>query len=134
MNRTAGWLAPALVCALAAFCVTGCNTVKGAGQDIQKGGQAVENAAVDVQQDMRSEKTHAISAKATRGGTISPSGAPRYPTGSHPSFTITASPGYHIVNVVVDGKSVGAVNTYTFNSITARHSISAEFAADQRQR
>ena len=28
-----------------AFALAGCNTVKGAGQDIQKAGQAIENAA-----------------------------------------------------------------------------------------
>jgi predicted small secreted protein len=28
-----------------AFVLAGCNTVKGAGQDIQKAGQAIENAA-----------------------------------------------------------------------------------------
>jgi predicted small secreted protein len=37
------------VCVLAAMliatCLTACNTVKGAGQDIQKGGEKLENSA-----------------------------------------------------------------------------------------
>lgn len=33
------------LCAIAGLCVSGCNTVKGAGKDIQKGGEAVEDAA-----------------------------------------------------------------------------------------
>lgn len=32
--------------------LAGCNTFAGAGQDIQRGGQAVEEAARDVQSDM----------------------------------------------------------------------------------
>lgn len=33
------------LCAIAGLCVAGCNTFKGAGRDIQKGGEAVEDAA-----------------------------------------------------------------------------------------
>ena len=38
-----------LVMVVAGVIASGCNTFKGAGRDIQKGGQAVENAAEDVQ-------------------------------------------------------------------------------------
>ena len=38
----------ALAVLVGAF-ASGCNTFKGAGRDIQKGGQAVENAAEEVQ-------------------------------------------------------------------------------------
>lgn len=31
------------------FALTGCNTIKGAGQDISAGGKAISNAAEDVQ-------------------------------------------------------------------------------------
>ena len=42
-----------LVLALASVVVlAGCNTVKGAGQDISRGGQAVSGAAAEVQQRM----------------------------------------------------------------------------------
>ena len=40
-----------LVCA-AVIVLAGCNTVKGAGQDISRGGQAVSNTATEVQQNM----------------------------------------------------------------------------------
>ena len=33
------------LCAIAGLCVSGCNTFKGAGRDIQRGGEAVEDAA-----------------------------------------------------------------------------------------
>lgn len=38
-----------VVMVVAGIIASGCNTFKGAGRDIQKGGQAVENAADDVQ-------------------------------------------------------------------------------------
>ncbi len=40
-----------LVCASVVI-LAGCNTVKGAGKDISKGGQAVSNTATEVQQNM----------------------------------------------------------------------------------
>lgn len=35
-----------------AFVLTGCNTVAGAGKDIERGGEKVQDAAKDVQQDL----------------------------------------------------------------------------------
>ncbi len=48
--------------------------------------------------------------------------------GSNQTFTITPNTRYHVVNVLVDGSSVGAVTTYTFSNITANHTISATFS------
>ncbi len=42
----------ALALILAGGALTACNTVRGAGQDVQAGGQAVEEAAEDVQDDL----------------------------------------------------------------------------------
>ena len=42
-------------------------------------------------------------------------------------FTITASEGYEIGDVKVDGVSVGAVSSYTFESVTEAHTIAATF-------
>jgi hypothetical protein len=50
------------------------------------------------------------------------------PYGGGRAFTITPDVGYHIVDVLVDGSSVGAVPTYTFTNVTANHTISATFA------
>ncbi|MDO4705683.1 entericidin A/B family lipoprotein [Allofranklinella schreckenbergeri] len=38
-------IASALFASLLALAVTGCNTVQGVGQDVQKGGAAIERAA-----------------------------------------------------------------------------------------
>jgi hypothetical protein len=44
------------------------------------------------------------------------------------SYTITADPCNHIVDVIVDNVSQGAISSYTFNDVTANHTISASFA------
>ena len=36
--------------------------------------------------------------------------------------------GYHVADVLVDGTSVGPVNSYTFTNVTANHTIAAIFA------
>ena len=68
-----------------------------------------------------------ISAQATAGGSMTPSGKPRVMEGDTPSFTITPREGYRLQDVLVDGRSVGAVTTYRFAPVTASHTISARF-------
>ncbi len=70
-----------------------------------------------------------ITASAGAGGSISPSGSVIVNYGASQSFTITPAANYQISNVTVDGASVGAVSSYTLNSVTANHTISATFAA-----
>ncbi|MCX6344165.1 MAG: metallophosphoesterase [Armatimonadetes bacterium] len=72
--------------------------------------------------------TYTITASAGAGGTITPSGAVVVNQGSNKSFTIAASPGYNITDVVVDSVSQGAIASYTFTNVTANHTISATFA------
>jgi Chitobiase/beta-hexosaminidase C-terminal domain/Divergent InlB B-repeat domain len=64
-------------------------------------------------------------------GTISPSN-PAVKYGYDQKFTMTPTVGYHVANVVVDGTSVGAVTSFTFNSVTAPHTIAATFAENTR--
>jgi len=69
-----------------------------------------------------------ISASAGSNGSISPSGGITVAGGNDQSFTITASAGYQIADVLVDGNSVGAVSAYTFSNVSSDHSIQASFA------
>ena len=46
---------------------------------------------------------------------------------SSQTFTIMPNAGYKIKDVQVDGTSVGAVSTYTFDNVTADHTIEATF-------
>ena len=71
-----------------------------------------------------------VTASAGAGGGISPSGAIGVAQDATPAFTITASPGFHIADVLVDTGSVGAASSYTFPPVTADHTLSASFAAD----
>ncbi|HIY51867.1 MAG TPA: S-layer homology domain-containing protein [Candidatus Olsenella avicola] len=68
-----------------------------------------------------------ITASAGANGTISPSGTIKVPLGSDQTFTITPNQGYEIADVRVDGKSVGAVGTYTFTDVQEGHTIEATF-------
>ena len=74
--------------------------------------------------------TNTITASAGTGGSISPSGAVSVSYGTSKTFTITPNSGYRVAGVLVDGTSVGAVTTYTFNNVTANHTIAASFAAN----
>jgi len=73
--------------------------------------------------------TQTIISSAGMGGTISPSGNTTVTQGAAQTYTITASAGYKIATVLVDGASVGAVSSYTFSNVTAAHTISAIFAS-----
>jgi len=72
--------------------------------------------------------THTIAATAGAHGTISPSGSLIVNTGQSTPFTITPETGYHVVDVLVDGASIGPVTNYTFPTVSANHTISATFA------
>jgi len=69
-----------------------------------------------------------ITATARAGGSISPSGSITVSYDASRSFTITPSAGFHVLDVLVDGASVGAATSYTFAHVTAGHTISASFA------
>jgi hypothetical protein len=71
-------------------------------------------------------KTFAITAAAGEGGTISPATA-NVASGKNQTFTITPNAGYKVKDVLVDGKSVGAVSSYTFSKVDAAHTIAATF-------
>jgi len=72
--------------------------------------------------------SYTITASAGTGGSISPSGAVVVDQGADQTFTIAPNTGYHVDDVLVDGSSVGAVTSYTFNDVTAGHTIAASFA------
>ncbi|WP_197535273.1 stalk domain-containing protein [Caldisericum exile] len=71
--------------------------------------------------------TFVIKTYAHLGGSITPGETLSVSFGSSQTFTITPDSGYKIKDVLVDGKSVGAVSTYTFNNITSDHTIEAFF-------
>lgn len=88
--------------------------------------------------------THVITATAGSGGTITAIGNSKINVassgstvitsvtvndGANQAFSIAAASGYGITDVKVNGTSVGAVSSYTFNSVKGAHTLSATFAA-----
>ena len=88
-----------------------------------------ENVTADhtIHATFASVPTYTITATAGEGGTIDPSGDVVVSEGDSQTFTITANTGYEIDDVMVDGSSVGAVSSYTFDNVTSDHTIHAAF-------
>ena len=74
------------------------------------------------------DEVRIITATADEHGKIAPTGDVAVPKGESKTFTITPDSGYRIKDVLVDGKSVGAVSTYTFENVVDNHTIHATFA------
>ena len=70
---------------------------------------------------------YTIKATAGAGGSISPSGNVSVREGRDRTFTITPDKGYAISNVKIDGKSIGAVKSYTFENVRRNHAIEVIF-------
>ena len=70
---------------------------------------------------------YTIKATAGTNGSIAPSGWTSVRDGRDQTFTITPDKGYAVAKVLVDGKSVGAVKSYTFKNVTKDHTIEAIF-------
>lgn len=74
------------------------------------------------------DKDYTITATAGFGGSISPEGEVIVDYGADQSFTITPWRGFWILDVLVDGVSIGAVSTYTFSNVTSDYTIHATFS------
>ncbi len=74
--------------------------------------------------------TYTISASAGPDGTISSTGVVSVNHGASKTYTITPNTGYQVADVLVDGVSMGVVNSYTFDTVVTAHTITASFAVD----
>ena len=70
---------------------------------------------------------YTIKATAGTGGAISPSGNVSVRGGRDQTFTITPDQGYAVSDVKIDGKSIGAVKSYTFENVRRTHTIEVIF-------
>ena len=70
---------------------------------------------------------YTIKATAGTGGSISPSGNVSVREGRDQTFTITPDKDYAVANVKIDGKSIGAVKSYTFENVRRTHTIEVIF-------
>ena len=86
-------------------------------------------------------QAHAINASARPGGSISPAGSTSVSHGSSQTFIATASTGYQVADILVDGQPVRAVpylyrddsSSYTFDKVVGNHVISVLFAMNERR-
>lgn len=72
--------------------------------------------------------TNTITASAGGSRTVAPLGRVPVAYNNSQRFVITPDTGYHTVDVVVDGISMGAITSYTFTNVQTSHTISATFA------
>lgn len=75
---------------------------------------------------------YTITASAGTGGTISPSASVTVSKGTNQTFRMTPKTGYRVSKVLVDGRSVGALSSYTFSNVAANHKISAQYRRASR--
>ncbi|HET9251679.1 MAG TPA: LamG-like jellyroll fold domain-containing protein [Candidatus Eisenbacteria bacterium] len=71
--------------------------------------------------------TYTITASAGPNGSIAPLGPTVVTHGDSQGYVITPNAGYHVLDVLVDGASVGPVTAYTFPNVSASHTIAATF-------
>ncbi len=77
---------------------------------------------------------HTLNAQAGSNGGITPAGNVAVVHGASQTFQIVPNQGYAVLDVLVDGLSVGPVTARTFTAVTADHTISATFtSADWRK-
>ena len=75
-----------------------------------------------------SQITYSFTATAGTNGSISSNGVTSVNCGTTQHYDITPDACYQIVDVLVDGVSVGAVNSYDFTNVSAAHTIEASFS------
>lgn len=79
-----------------------------------------------MREDMR---VHTITVRAGEGGSISPEGAVEVVDAHDQAFTVTVDEGYELDRLLVGGQPVALADdgTYTFENVTADHTIEAVF-------
>ena len=88
---------------------------------------AIDNVKLMAVETGEAAQKYTITATAGEGGSITPNGDVSVKEGASQTFAITANNGYEIADVLVDGNSVGAVETYTFDEVKANHTITVSF-------
>ena len=89
---------------------------------------AIDNVKLMAVETGEAAQKYTIAATAGEGGSITPNGDVSVKEGASQTFAIAADNGYEIADVLVDGSSVGAVESYTFSDVKANHTISASFS------
>ena len=90
----------------------------------------VTDAPTDTPAPTEAQKgTYMITVTAGSGGSVSPSGIVSAAEGGSVTFTIRANEGYALGQLLIDGASVTPAESYTFDNVTANHTLYAVFDA-----
>lgn len=133
------WIITGILCVLAVLTVVvvaadGCFDFKPG--SVQSNDKAVaESAAPDADKDTaKTGGTHTVLVTAGNGGTTDPNGSTTDPNGSltvedweSVKINFTPNEGYEIQSISVDGKDMGAIESYELTNVTEDHSIIATF-------
>lgn len=88
---------------------------------------ASRTTTVNVVSTSTPTSTFGIFALAGVNGSIAPSGTTMVSLGGSQTYTVTPNPGYSNSGLLIDGISIGPVNTYTFTNVTTSHTIAVDF-------
>ena len=72
-------------------------------------------------------RSYSITVSGTTGGKLSPAGNAVVVAGNSMTYKFTPDDGYVISKVIVDGKDVGRVSSYTFSKVNANHTLKVVF-------
>ncbi len=72
-------------------------------------------------------RSYSITVSGTAGGKLSPAGNAVVVAGNSMTYKFTPNDGYVISRVIVDGKDIGRVSSYTFNKVNANHTLKVVF-------
>jgi len=75
--------------------------------------------------------TYIINASAGDHGTIDPAGAIEVIHGNNQLFTFAADENFEVFDVVIDGESMGILESFEFENLTEAHSIAVSFSLIQ---
>lgn len=132
MSMKTKWIITGILCVLAVLTVVivaadGCFDFKPG--SVQSNDKVVaESAAPDADKDTeKTGGTHTVLVTAGNGGTTDPNGSLTVEDWESVKINFTPNEGYEIQSISVDGKDMGAIESYELTNVTEDHSIIATF-------
>ena len=113
MSQIKGWITMLTLSAAIVAGTTGCNTFRGAGKDIQRGGEAIEDAADKTQDGLSSSvlsgPDHVYLAGAGSSVAVGPLSTSAVLTPLDSAFLVNTYSSYPIADVRTEGSALRAV-------------------------
>jgi hypothetical protein len=83
------------------------------------------------QADSAVSDSHTLTATTRGQGAISPAGIVTVSEGAGRSFVFDSDDNHRLVDLIVDGASIGPVDAFSFENISASHTIEAVFESSE---